>query len=99
MGTTIERTYGPWHDVKMTFETLWDDHATRQDYVYYVGHPAECGWSEEGPDACPFEEVLDGHDHDGTGDFEARVFKDPYLADPDDDEYGLEWRLAGGDPR
>lgn len=99
MTTTTERTYGPWHDVKVTFENLWDDHALHQDFVYYVGHPAECGWSEDDPDVCPFEGVLDDCDQDGTGDFEVRVFKDPFNVDLDDDEYSMEWRPAGGDPR
>lgn len=99
MNTTTERTYGPWHDVKVVTDTRWDGFAFHVGPVYYVGHPAGCGWSEDDPDDCPFENVLDDHDHDGTGNFEARVFTDPYPADPDDDEYGLEWRPAGGDPR
>lgn len=91
-----ERTYGSWHDVKVVSDTRWHNFAFHTGPVYYVGHPAECGWSEDDPDACTFEDVLDDHDHDETGDFEARVLKDPFPADPDDDEYGMEWRPTGG---
>lgn len=89
-------TPNPWHDVKVTFETLWGDNALHQDFVYYVGHPEECGWTPDDPGACTFEDVLDegndsDHDH-GTGEFRARVVNGYY--DPvagDDVEDTLEW--------
>lgn len=97
MNGATERTYGPWHDVKVVNDTRWDGFAFHTGPVCYVGHPAECGWDPDFPDNCTFEDVLD--DHDEIGNFEVRVFKDPFRADPDDDEYGMEWRPAGGDPR
>lgn len=97
MNGTTERIYGLWHDVKVVNDTRWDGLAFHTGPVYYVGHPDECGWSKDDPDACPFEDVLDDQDHDGTGDFEARVLKDSFTADPDDDEYGMEWRAASSD--
>ena len=98
MTGTTESTVGPWHDVKVTFETIGHYSALEQDFVYYVGHPVECGWTEDSPEACPFEDVLDDHDEDhGTGDFQVRVVKGRYdIVAADDVEDVLEWEPVGG---
>lgn len=98
MNSTAERAVGPWHDVKVTFETLWNDRAIHQDFVYYVGHPTECGWNEDSPEACPFEDILDDYDDDhGTGEFRVRVVES--APDEDDDQAAMEWQLvpSGGE--
>jgi hypothetical protein len=101
MTTTTERTYGPWHIVKVVTDTRWDGFAFHTGPVYYVGHPAECGWSEDDADVCTFEDVLGAHDHkhNDLGDFEARAWAEQYGDYPDDGDDGLEWRPAGDNPR
>lgn len=91
MADATERTVRPWHDVKVTLETLWNDRGMHQDFVYYVGHPTECGWSEDNSGSCPFEDVLDDHDEDhGIGDFRVRVVEP--VPDGDDNQPAMEWQ-------
>lgn len=99
MNTATERTYGPWHDVKLTWEPRWTGAAMHTDYAYYVGHPEECGWTREDPGACTFEDVLDDSDNEpGAGEFRARVYMDHYDIDGTDyTEDTLEWESVGGE--
>lgn len=91
--------YGPWHDVKVTFETIGHPSALEQDFVYDVGHPVECG-----PSGCNFEGVLDDPDVDfdnpGPGTYRARVVMDHYeINGTGYTSDTLEWEPAGGETR